>query len=45
MPAEWFVKNYPDGSAQLHYRTKHELGDVPADLHGFEAFVWLDANN
>jgi hypothetical protein len=38
MPAEWLAKNYPDGSAQLHYCTKHELGDLPVDLHGFEAF-------
>jgi Protein of unknown function DUF262 len=38
MPAEWLAKHLPDPAAQLHYRTKHELGDLPIDLRGFEAF-------
>jgi hypothetical protein len=38
MPADWLAKHLPDRAAQLHYRTKHELGDLPVDLRGFEAF-------
>jgi hypothetical protein len=38
MPSEWLAKHLPDPAAQLHYRTKHELGDLPSDLRGFEAF-------
>jgi hypothetical protein len=38
MPAEWLAKHLPDLTSQIHYRTKHELGDLPSDLHGFEAF-------
>lgn len=38
MPAEWLAKHLPDPTSQIHYRTKHELGDLPPDLHGFEAF-------
>jgi hypothetical protein len=38
MPAGWLAEHLPDRAAQLHYRTKHELGDLPVDLLGFEAF-------
>jgi hypothetical protein len=38
MPADWLAKQYPDKSAQLHYRTKHKIGELPSDLNGFEAF-------
>ncbi len=38
MPADWLAKHLPDRAAQLHYRTKHELGDLPVDLRRFEAF-------
>ena len=38
MPAEWLSNHMPDPTAQLHYRDKHVLGDLPGDLHGFEAF-------
>jgi hypothetical protein len=38
MPAEWLAKHYPDPTAQLHYRTKHDLGELPSDLRDFEAF-------
>ena len=44
MPAEWLAKQYLDASTQLHYRIKHELGDVPADLDGFEAFCLARRN-
>jgi integrase len=33
MPAEWLAKHLPDPTAQIHYRTKHELGDLPIDAH------------
>jgi hypothetical protein len=38
MPGDWLAKHLPDPAAQLHYRSKHELGDLPADLRGFDAF-------
>ncbi len=38
MPAEWLAQHLSDPAAQLHYRTKHELGELPTDLNGFEAF-------
>lgn len=38
MPAEWLAKQYPDPTNRSHYQTKHELGDLPADLHDFETF-------
>jgi len=38
LPAAWLAVHLPDPVAQQHYRTKHELGDVPADLEGFESF-------
>ena len=38
MPSEWLVKMHPDPATPLHYRTKHELGELPASLEGFEAF-------
>jgi hypothetical protein len=38
MPVEWLAKLQTDLAAQRHYREKHLLGDLPADLLGFEAF-------
>ena len=38
MPGEWLTKQYPDSSTQLHYLTKHLLGDSLPDLKGFDAF-------
>lgn len=38
MPAEWLATRHPDSTAHQHYRDKHALGDVPADLHDFETF-------
>jgi hypothetical protein len=38
MPAVWLAKLHADPAAERHYREKHLLGDVPADIHGFEAF-------
>jgi hypothetical protein len=38
MPTEWLAKYCPDPSTGQHYRDKHLIGDLPADLHGFDAF-------
>ncbi|MER8387051.1 DUF262 domain-containing protein [Mesorhizobium sp. M1380] len=38
MPVAWLSSHLPDPMAQLHYRTKHELGEVAADLQQFETF-------
>ena len=38
MPAAWLTKHQADLAAQRHYRDKHLLGDLPADMGGFEAF-------
>ncbi|GAA3840562.1 DUF262 domain-containing protein [[Pseudomonas] carboxydohydrogena] len=38
LPTAWLSTHFPDSTSQVHYRTKHELGDLPADLEGFEAF-------
>jgi hypothetical protein len=38
MPSDWLEKHSPDVSSRQHYRNKHLLGDLPADLHGFESF-------
>jgi hypothetical protein len=38
MPAEWLLSHHPEPAARLHYRTKHDLGELPADLRNFEAF-------
>ena len=38
LPTAWLSTHLPDATSQVHYRTKHELGDLPADLEGFEAF-------
>ena len=38
LPAAWLTTHLPDPTAQQHYRTKHELGEVPPDLSGFEKF-------
>jgi hypothetical protein len=38
LPMAWLSAHLPDGTSQVHYRSKHELGELPADLEGFEAF-------
>ncbi|TIX17089.1 MAG: DUF262 domain-containing protein [Mesorhizobium sp.] len=38
LPAAWLNAHLPDAIGQQHYCTNHELGNVPADLDGFEAF-------
>ena len=38
LPMAWLSAHLPDATSHVHYRTKHELGELPADLEGFEAF-------
>ncbi|MGO4728186.1 MULTISPECIES: DUF262 domain-containing protein [unclassified Inquilinus] len=38
MPHDWLAGIHPDSLTQQHYLTKHELGELSADLQGFEAF-------
>lgn len=38
MPAEWLGKHCPDPGLATHYRDKHQLGELPPTLDGFEAF-------
>jgi hypothetical protein len=38
MPAAWLAKLHADPAAERHYREKHLLGDLPADMREFEAF-------
>jgi hypothetical protein len=38
LPAEWLRKYYPDPATQLNYLGKHELGELPETLAGFEDF-------
>jgi hypothetical protein len=38
MPGEWLRQRYASDDAQRHYRALHLLGDIPEDLHDFEAF-------
>jgi hypothetical protein len=38
MPASWLSAHLQDATSQLHYCTKHELGELPAELEGFESF-------
>jgi len=38
MPVVWLAKLQADPAAQRHYREKHLLGDLPAEIRGFQAF-------
>lgn len=38
MPAEWLAKHCPEAGSAAHYREKHQLGELPQALDGFEAF-------
>jgi hypothetical protein len=38
LPASWLATHLTDPTSHLHYREKHELGDLPEDLVGFENF-------
>jgi len=38
LPTAWLASYLPDPMAHQHYRTKHDLGNLPDGLEGFEAF-------
>ena len=38
MPAEWLSHRYASDDARRHYLTLHALGEIPADIQGFEQF-------
>jgi len=38
MPSDWLSKHHSDPATHQHYRTKHELGDLPPTLNEFEDF-------
>ena len=38
MPATWLAGLLADSKANQHYREKHELGNLPADLQDFDHF-------
>lgn len=38
LPHDWLNRSYPDDQSRQHYLSKHELGNIPADLKGFEVF-------
>lgn len=38
LPSDWLAAHQPDTLAQKHYCAKHEFGDLPDGLEGFEAF-------
>jgi hypothetical protein len=37
-PAEWLKATYKEEGAQKHYLEKHDLGDLPPDMTGFNKF-------
>lgn len=38
LPSEWITEHFPDERARRSYETRHDLGEVPADITGFRAF-------
>jgi hypothetical protein len=38
MPLDWLIKQFPTAVAQRHYCEIHALGELPADVRGFESF-------
>jgi hypothetical protein len=38
LPDAWLEVRYPAGREREHYKTIHLLGNIPADVDGFEAF-------
>jgi hypothetical protein len=38
IPSPWLMATFPDETARQHYCEKHDLGVLPADIQGFEAF-------
>jgi hypothetical protein len=38
LPAEWLNERYTAQTDRDHYRSIHLLGEIPAELKGFEGF-------
>ncbi|MFT8644787.1 DUF262 domain-containing protein [Gluconacetobacter sp.] len=38
LPAEWLRDRFRSEDGALNYQSIHELGQLPTDIHGFEAF-------
>ena len=38
MPSDWLDNLYSDAVSRRHYEDKHDLGEVPATLDGFDEF-------
>lgn len=38
LPLEWLKDHYLDSTARDYYRARHDLGDIPESVHGFDQF-------
>jgi len=38
LPAQWAVRQFPDATARAAYFARHDLGDMPQSILGFDAF-------
>ncbi len=38
LPADWLDKRFLDDASRSNHRSNHVLGDIPADLQGFNSF-------
>ena len=38
LPADWLTERFPTDEKRQHYCDKHDLGDVPEKISGFEEF-------
>ena len=38
LPHQWMDENFVDAQAATEYAKRHDLGDVPADMTGFNVF-------
>lgn len=38
MPHDWLSKAFADPQSSQHYRDKHDLGDIPDQVNGFEEY-------
>ena len=45
MPAEWFLKAYPNPSSRMEYQDLHFLGEIPTSILEFESFYEARRNS
>ena len=38
LPMEWLREQFPDDTARDYYRARHDLGDIPESINGFDTF-------